>query len=122
MLTIMGGISEFEPSLIRKRCQDGIDRAKARRGFFFVPAGQTQARSGSREPTVLIPIYAHEQFKNYWRQGRIDLGKRLRPVVKVKMGRGVVPLSGAINDSWGTRDEAGAVPQATARFPVLCRQ
>ena len=35
MLTIMGGISEFEPSLIRKRCQDGIDRAKARRGFLF---------------------------------------------------------------------------------------
>jgi DNA invertase Pin-like site-specific DNA recombinase len=27
MLTIMGGISEFERSLIRKRCQDGIDRA-----------------------------------------------------------------------------------------------
>jgi hypothetical protein len=33
MLTIMGGISEFEPSLIRKRCQDGIDRAKARLSF-----------------------------------------------------------------------------------------
>ena len=30
MLTIMGGISEFERGLIRKRCQDGIDRAKAK--------------------------------------------------------------------------------------------
>jgi DNA invertase Pin-like site-specific DNA recombinase len=28
MLTIMGGISEFERSLIRKRCDDGIARAK----------------------------------------------------------------------------------------------
>jgi DNA invertase Pin-like site-specific DNA recombinase len=30
MLTIMGGIAEFERGLIRKRCQDGIDRAKAK--------------------------------------------------------------------------------------------
>jgi len=49
----------------------------------------------SGEPTVLIPIYTHDQFKNYWLQGRIDLGeplgKRPRPVVEVKMGRGVVP-------------------------------
>jgi DNA invertase Pin-like site-specific DNA recombinase len=29
MLAIMAGISEFERELIRKRCQDGIDRAKA---------------------------------------------------------------------------------------------
>jgi DNA invertase Pin-like site-specific DNA recombinase len=30
MMTIMGGIAEFERGLIRKRCQDGIDRAKAK--------------------------------------------------------------------------------------------
>jgi DNA invertase Pin-like site-specific DNA recombinase len=30
MLAIMGGIAEFERELIRKRCQDGIDRAKAK--------------------------------------------------------------------------------------------
>jgi DNA invertase Pin-like site-specific DNA recombinase len=30
MLTVMGGIAEFERGLIRKRCQDGIDRAKAK--------------------------------------------------------------------------------------------
>jgi DNA invertase Pin-like site-specific DNA recombinase len=29
MLTIMGGIAEFECGLIRKRCEDGIERAKA---------------------------------------------------------------------------------------------
>jgi DNA invertase Pin-like site-specific DNA recombinase len=34
VLTIMGGISEFERSLIRQRCQDGIDRAK-RKGTKF---------------------------------------------------------------------------------------
>jgi len=30
LLAIMGGIAEFERELIRKRCQDGIDRAKAK--------------------------------------------------------------------------------------------
>jgi len=30
MLTIMGGISEFERGLIRKRCEEGIERAKAK--------------------------------------------------------------------------------------------
>ena len=35
MLTTMGGIAEFERGLIRKRCQDGIDRAKAK-GTKFV--------------------------------------------------------------------------------------
>lgn len=34
VLAIMGGIAEFERSLIRKRCQDGIDRAK-RKGTKF---------------------------------------------------------------------------------------
>src|SRR6516162_1328706 len=30
MLTIMGGIAEFERDLIRKRCEEGIERAKAK--------------------------------------------------------------------------------------------
>jgi DNA invertase Pin-like site-specific DNA recombinase len=30
MLTIMGGIAEFERNLIRKRCDEGIERAKAK--------------------------------------------------------------------------------------------
>jgi DNA invertase Pin-like site-specific DNA recombinase len=30
MLTIMGGIAEFERGLIRERCADGIERAKAK--------------------------------------------------------------------------------------------
>jgi DNA invertase Pin-like site-specific DNA recombinase len=30
MLTIMGGIAEFERDLIRKRCDEGIARAKAK--------------------------------------------------------------------------------------------
>ena len=29
MMTIMGGIAEFERDLIRKRCEEGIERAKA---------------------------------------------------------------------------------------------
>jgi DNA invertase Pin-like site-specific DNA recombinase len=34
VMTIMGGIAEFERSLIRKRCEEGIERAK-RRGTKF---------------------------------------------------------------------------------------
>jgi DNA invertase Pin-like site-specific DNA recombinase len=34
MMTIMGGIAEFEHSLIRKRCDEGIERAK-RKGTKF---------------------------------------------------------------------------------------
>jgi DNA invertase Pin-like site-specific DNA recombinase len=34
VLAIMGGISEFERSLIQARCQAGIDRAKARGTMF----------------------------------------------------------------------------------------
>ena len=34
MLTIMGGIGEFERGLIRKRCEEGIERAK-RKGVTF---------------------------------------------------------------------------------------
>ena len=34
MLTIMGGIAEFERDLIRKRCEEGIERAK-RKGVTF---------------------------------------------------------------------------------------
>jgi DNA invertase Pin-like site-specific DNA recombinase len=34
MLTIMGGIAEFERGLIRKRCEEGIVRAKAKRVTF----------------------------------------------------------------------------------------
>jgi DNA invertase Pin-like site-specific DNA recombinase len=30
LMTIMGGIAEFERGLIRKRCEEGIDRAKAK--------------------------------------------------------------------------------------------
>jgi len=34
VITIMGGIAEFERSLIRKRCEEGIQRAK-RKGTKF---------------------------------------------------------------------------------------
>jgi DNA invertase Pin-like site-specific DNA recombinase len=34
MLTIMGGIAEFERGIIRKRCEEGIERAK-RKGVKF---------------------------------------------------------------------------------------
>ncbi len=38
MMTIMGGIGEFERGLIRKRCEEGIERAKAQGKQFGRPA------------------------------------------------------------------------------------
>jgi hypothetical protein len=37
MMTIMGGIAEFERGLIRKRCEEGIERAKAKGTQFGRP-------------------------------------------------------------------------------------
>lgn len=34
LIAVMSGVNEFERSLIRQRCQDGIDRAKARGTMF----------------------------------------------------------------------------------------
>jgi DNA invertase Pin-like site-specific DNA recombinase len=72
VMTIMGGIAEFERGMIRKRCQDGIDRAKAMGTKFGRPtvlgagqrlkiseryaAGETMAQLagvyGVSEPTI----------------------------------------------------------------------
>jgi DNA invertase Pin-like site-specific DNA recombinase len=37
-MTIMGGIAEFERSLIRKRCEEGIERARRKGTKFGRPA------------------------------------------------------------------------------------
>ena len=38
MLTIMGGIAQFERELIRERCEEGIERAKAKGTKFGRPS------------------------------------------------------------------------------------
>ena len=43
MMTIMGGIAEFERNLIRKRCEEGIQRAK-RKGHQVRPAVRTRSQ------------------------------------------------------------------------------
>jgi DNA invertase Pin-like site-specific DNA recombinase len=48
MLTIMGGIAEFERGLIRKRCEEGIERAK-RKGTKF---GRPQALDEGERRTI----------------------------------------------------------------------
>jgi len=51
VITIMGGIAEFERELIRKRCQAGIDRAKAKgtkiRAHFGPGCRPTEAHRGA---------------------------------------------------------------------------
>jgi DNA invertase Pin-like site-specific DNA recombinase len=48
MMTIMGGIAEFERGLIRKRCEEGIARAK-RKGTKF---GRPMALDVSQRRTI----------------------------------------------------------------------
>jgi DNA invertase Pin-like site-specific DNA recombinase len=45
MLTIMGGIAEFERGLIRKRCEEGIARAKRKDTRFGRPLFSTPANA-----------------------------------------------------------------------------
>ena len=47
MLTIMGGIAEFERGLIRKRCEEGIERAKAKGTRFGAPLPLTRANAAA---------------------------------------------------------------------------
>ena len=51
MLSIMGGIAEFERGLIRKRCEEGIERAKDQRQAIWPPdcprSRPAQARRGT---------------------------------------------------------------------------
>jgi len=61
MLTVLGGLAEFERSLIRARCADGIARAKARGDHLGRPAKLTHhqarealARREAGEPIVEI--------------------------------------------------------------------
>src|SRR4051794_17884369 len=61
VMTIMGGIAEFERNLIRKRCEDGIQRAKRKGTKFGRPTvldhSQRSAASGNTaavEPTSVI--------------------------------------------------------------------
>jgi DNA invertase Pin-like site-specific DNA recombinase len=51
MLTIMGGIAEFERDLIRKRTDEGIERAKRQGKKFGRPRGWILVRGGLL-PTV----------------------------------------------------------------------
>ena len=48
MLTIMGGIAEFERGLIRKRCEEGIERAKAKGKQFGRPTALDAASAAHR--------------------------------------------------------------------------
>jgi DNA invertase Pin-like site-specific DNA recombinase len=59
MLSIMAGISEFERGLIRKRCEEGIERAKAKGTQFgrkaVLDAGQR--RKISERMAELAEVY-----------------------------------------------------------------
>ena len=56
MLTIMGGIAEFERGLIRKRCEEGVARAKRKGTKFGRPTaldpGQRRRDDGRARPSM----------------------------------------------------------------------
>jgi DNA invertase Pin-like site-specific DNA recombinase len=68
VMTIMGGIAEFERSLIRKRCEEGIQRARRKGTIFGRPSAldpsQRRGAVGRR------PARAHERRKKLASEGR----------------------------------------------------
>jgi DNA invertase Pin-like site-specific DNA recombinase len=46
VMTIMGGIAEFERNLIRKRCEEGIERARRKGTKFGRPAALDASQRG----------------------------------------------------------------------------
>ena len=53
MLTIMGGIAEFERGLIRKRCEEGIERAKGKGTNSAVRLHSITASAGASRSVTL---------------------------------------------------------------------
>ena len=70
MLTIMGGIAEFERGLIRKRCEEGIERARAS-GKHSAGRAHSMPASAGASASVTLPA-------RRWRNWRVSThaGKR----------------------------------------------
>ena len=62
MLTIMGGIAEFERGLIRKRCEEGIERAKANGKQFGRPTALDHGQRGA-SPSVTLPARQWQSWR-----------------------------------------------------------
>ena len=62
MLTIMGGIAEFERGLIRKRCEEGIERAKAN-GKQFVRRLHSITASAGASRSVTPPARQWQSWR-----------------------------------------------------------
>ena len=78
VLAIMGGISELERSLIRKRCEDGIERARAMGKQFGRPA----ALDASQKRKIAERYAAGETMAELAREyecGEATIWRALRP-------------------------------------------
>jgi DNA invertase Pin-like site-specific DNA recombinase len=78
VMTIMGGIAEFERSLIRKRCDEGIERAK-RKGTKF---GRPSALDAGQRKRVAERYAAGETMAELAREyecGEATIWRALRP-------------------------------------------
>jgi DNA invertase Pin-like site-specific DNA recombinase len=70
MLTIMGGIAEFERGLIRKRCEEGIERAK-RKGTKF---GRPNALDDSQKRMIAERYAKGETMPDLAAEYEVGLG------------------------------------------------
>jgi DNA invertase Pin-like site-specific DNA recombinase len=78
VLAIMGGIAEFERELIRKRCQAGIERAKAKGTKF----GRTSVLDASQRRRIAERYAAGETMAELARDydcGEATIWRALRP-------------------------------------------
>jgi len=78
MLTIMGGIAQFERALIRKRCDEGIERAK-RKGTKF---GRPTALDASQKRKIAERYAAGETMAELaieYEVGEATIWRALQP-------------------------------------------
>ena len=75
MLTIMGGIAEFERGLIRKRCEEGIERAKAN-GKQLAGRPHSMPASAGALPSGTLPARPWRSWRASTRSARRRFGGR----------------------------------------------
>ena len=74
MLTIIGGIDEFERSLIRKRCEEGIARAKRKGTKFGRPT-----RLDEGEKRKIAERYIMAELATEYEVGEATIWRALSP-------------------------------------------
>ena len=96
VLTIMGGIAEFERKLIQTRCEEGIAKARAKGTKFGRPSSLTSA-SAARSPSATPPVRLWPSWRGSMSAARRRSGGPCKPRRRPETW-GIGPLDVPMND------------------------